>query len=91
MQVFGLMSVIASYTGSADANLPGYKTLMVLGVRLAAWNQILDPWVYILLRRTVLRRIYLITKCQAGLRSNMLGRWEPTPLHSSEKHGANHT
>uniref|UniRef100_A0A8C3T3N6 Thromboxane A2 receptor n=1 Tax=Chelydra serpentina TaxID=8475 RepID=A0A8C3T3N6_CHESE len=34
-----------------------YQRLLFLGVRLAAWNQILDPWVYILLRRAVLRKL----------------------------------
>ncbi|XP_041789911.1 prostaglandin E2 receptor EP1 subtype-like [Chelmon rostratus] len=87
--IFGLMSVIRSYMGSIGEDLPHYETLMVTGVRLATWNQILDPWVYILLRRTVLRKIYLIVKCQAGLRGNMLGRWEPTSFPSSEKNEAN--
>lgn len=57
---------------------------MVMGVRLATWNQILDPWVYILLRRAVLRKIYLIVKCQARLKSSKLGRWEPNAFASSE-------
>ncbi|KAK9539681.1 hypothetical protein VZT92_002183 [Zoarces viviparus] len=83
--IFGLMSVIRSYAGSTGEDLSSYKSLMVMGVRLATWNQILDPWVYILLRRTVLRKIYLIAKCQAGLRGNVIGRWEPTSSHSSEK------
>ncbi|XP_056265714.1 prostaglandin E2 receptor EP1 subtype-like [Pseudoliparis swirei] len=83
--IFGLMSVIRSYTGSIREDLSAYKTLMVMGVRLATWNQILDPWVYILLRRTVLRKIYLIAKCQAGPRGNILGRWEHTSFPSSEK------
>ncbi|XP_076585104.1 prostaglandin E receptor 1a (subtype EP1) [Chaetodon auriga] len=87
--IFGLMSVIRSYMGFVGEDLPHYKTLMVMGVRLATWNQILDPWVYILLRRTVLRKIYLIVKCQAGLRGNMLGRWEPTSFPSSEKNDVN--
>ncbi|KAM3622802.1 uncharacterized protein V6R79_003350 [Siganus canaliculatus] len=87
--VFGLISVIHSYAGSIGDNLSSYKTLMIMGVRLATWNQILDPWVYILLRRTVLRKIYLIAKCQAGLRSNMLGRWEPTSFASTEKNEVN--
>ncbi|KAM8723805.1 prostaglandin E receptor 1c (subtype EP1) [Acanthopagrus schlegelii] len=30
----------------------------LLSLRMASWNQILDPWVYILLRKTVLFRIY---------------------------------
>lgn len=89
LQVFGLMTVIRSYTGSIGDDLSSYKTLMVMGVRLATWNQILDPWVYILLRRTVLRKIYLIAKCQAGLRGNKLGRWEPTSFHSTEKKEVN--
>ncbi|XP_023277840.1 prostaglandin E2 receptor EP1 subtype-like [Seriola lalandi dorsalis] len=87
--IFGLMSVIHSYTGSIGDDLSNYKTLMVMGVRLATWNQILDPWVYILLRRTVLRKIYLIAKCQVGLRGNILGRWEPTSFPSSEKKEVN--
>ncbi|XP_034544258.1 prostaglandin E receptor 1a (subtype EP1) [Notolabrus celidotus] len=86
--IFGLMSVIRSYTGSIGKDLSSYQTLMVMGVRLATWNQILDPWVYILLRRTVLHKIYLITKCQAGLRANMIGRWEPS-FQSSEKNEVN--
>uniref|UniRef100_UPI0037E8988E prostaglandin E receptor 1a (subtype EP1) n=1 Tax=Semicossyphus pulcher TaxID=241346 RepID=UPI0037E8988E len=86
--IFGLMSVIRSYKGSIGEDLSSYKTLMVMSVRLATWNQILDPWVYILLRRTVLRKIYLITKCQAGLRTNILGRWEPS-FPSSEKNEVN--
>lgn len=83
------MTAIHSYTGSIGNDLSNYKTLMVMGVRLATWNQILDPWVYILLRRTVLRKIYLIAKCQAGLRDNKLGHWEPTSFHSSEKKEVN--
>ncbi|XP_026179073.1 thromboxane A2 receptor [Mastacembelus armatus] len=31
---------------------------LLLWIRLATWNQILDPWVYILFRRAVLKRIY---------------------------------
>ncbi|XP_037327513.2 prostaglandin E2 receptor EP1 subtype-like isoform X1 [Pungitius pungitius] len=83
--ILALMSVIHSYTGSIGEDLSSYKTLMVMGVRLATWNQILDPWVYILLRRTVLRKIYLIAKCQERLRANELGHWEPSSFRSSEK------
>ncbi|KAM9346332.1 prostaglandin E receptor 1c (subtype EP1) [Symphorus nematophorus] len=31
--------------------------LILLGLRMASWNQILDPWVYILLRRAVLFKV----------------------------------
>lgn len=75
--------MIHSYRGSMGDNLSRYQTMMVTGVRLATWNQILDPWVYILLRRAVLRKIYLIAKCQAQLNNHKLGRWEATSLAGS--------
>lgn len=84
------MSVIRSYTDSIGDELSKYKTLMVMGVRLASWNQILDPWVYILLRRTVLRKIYLIAKCQKDLKGSVLRRWDHTSFHSSEKNAVHH-
>lgn len=31
---------------------------LFMAVRLATWNQILDPWVYILFRRAVIQRLY---------------------------------
>ncbi|XP_022594975.1 thromboxane A2 receptor [Seriola dumerili] len=31
---------------------------LLLWLRFATWNQILDPWIYILFRRAVLKRIY---------------------------------
>ncbi|XP_054635303.1 prostaglandin E2 receptor EP1 subtype-like [Dunckerocampus dactyliophorus] len=83
--IFGLMSAIHSYAGSIREDLPSYKMLMVIGVRLATWNQILDPWVYILLRRTVLRKIYLIAKCQAGLGGNIFGCLDSASPPQSEK------
>ncbi|CAL8269699.1 unnamed protein product [Gadus morhua 'NCC'] len=89
--IFALMTVIRSYRGAAGADLATYRTLMVVGVRLASWNQILDPWVYILLRRTVLRRLYYLLRGRADpVRSgSTLGRWDPaSSMHSSEKHAA---
>lgn len=83
------MSAIRSYTGSIGEDLPNYKILLVMGVRLATWNQILDPWVYILLRRTVLRKIYLIAKCQAGLGGNLFGCLDSTSPTESEKNEVN--
>ncbi|KAF7220552.1 prostaglandin E2 receptor EP1 subtype [Nothobranchius furzeri] len=70
--VFGLMSAAHSY--SEDQKNPDitcmYSKLMMTGVRMATWNQILDPWVYILLRRAVLRKIYRITKKQVSFRGS---------------------
>ncbi|KAJ8251754.1 hypothetical protein GJAV_G00225080 [Gymnothorax javanicus] len=81
----GLMSVMRSYNGSLGDDLPTYERLMVMGVRLASWNQILDPWVYILLRRAVLRKIYIITKRQTALTGSTLRRWEVGSFQNSEK------
>ncbi|XP_047427411.1 prostaglandin E receptor 1c (subtype EP1) [Mugil cephalus] len=35
----------------------GKDGFFILALRIASWNQILDPWVYILLRRTMLSRV----------------------------------
>lgn len=87
-QVFGLISATLSYTGSLDTDkTTQYSKLMVTGVRMATWNQILDPWVYILLRRAVLRRIYRITKKRASFKGRALrsSRWETSSLSNSVK------
>ncbi|XP_057698375.1 prostaglandin F2-alpha receptor-like isoform X2 [Corythoichthys intestinalis] len=87
--IFGPMSAIHSYNGPIEEDLPNYKMLLVMGVRLATWNQILDPWVYILLRRTVLRKIYLIAKCQAGLGGNFFSCLDTSSPPQSEKNEVN--
>ncbi|KAJ8415988.1 hypothetical protein AAFF_G00380100 [Aldrovandia affinis] len=87
--IFGLMSVTRSYSSSTGEDLETYKTLMVMGVRLASWNQILDPWVYILLRRAVLRKICVITKRRVDLKGSTFRRWEVSSFQSSEKNTGN--
>ncbi|XP_006631710.2 prostaglandin E receptor 1c (subtype EP1) [Lepisosteus oculatus] len=57
--IFISLSVSKSFSGT-DYDLRHYQWLVFLGVRMASWNQILDPWVYILLRRAVLRRVYRV-------------------------------
>ncbi|XP_014005270.1 thromboxane A2 receptor isoform X1 [Salmo salar] len=37
---------------------PVQVSYLLLFIRFATWNQILDPWVYILFRRAVLKRLY---------------------------------
>ncbi|XP_051995451.1 prostaglandin E2 receptor EP1 subtype-like [Xyrauchen texanus] len=87
--IFGLMSVIHSYNCSKGDDLKTYKNLMVTGVRLASWNQILDPWVYILLRRAVLRKIYRLTTGHKDLRGSTFRRWEISSLQNSVKNAVN--
>lgn len=83
-QIFGLMSIINCHNQPTDED-EHYRTLMVMGVRLASYNQILDPWVYILLRRAVLRKIYQLTTGRTNMRVSTLRRWEISSLQSSEK------
>ncbi|KAG2464070.1 thromboxane A2 receptor [Polypterus senegalus] len=40
------------------SNRPVQIRFLLIYLRIATWNQILDPWVYILFRRSVLKRIY---------------------------------
>ncbi|KAG5279026.1 hypothetical protein AALO_G00105300 [Alosa alosa] len=87
--ILGLITVTRSYGDMIGEDLSTYRTLMIMGVRLASWNQILDPWVYILLRRAVLRKIYIITKRQADLKASTLRRWEIGSFPSSEKNVVN--
>ncbi|XP_026103667.1 prostaglandin E2 receptor EP1 subtype-like [Carassius auratus] len=54
--IYILISVSRFYEGIRRPRRPCEKMLL-LALRLASWNQILDPWVYILLRRAVLRRL----------------------------------
>lgn len=89
--IFSLMSVIQSYHHHLDEEQQiYYRGLLLTGVRLASTNQVLDPWVYILLRRAVLRKIYCLTTCgRVNLRESILRHWEISSLQSSEKKSVN--
>ncbi|MGH0187746.1 UNVERIFIED_CONTAM: hypothetical protein FKN15_026277 [Acipenser sinensis] len=82
-QIFVALSVSQSLS-SSQYDVRHYEWLMFLGVRLASWNQILDPWVYILLRRAVLRKIYQIVMRKGDLKGSKLGRWEASSFQSCE-------
>ncbi|XP_040273702.1 thromboxane A2 receptor [Bufo bufo] len=43
------------------------EKLLLIFLRVATWNQILDPWVYILFRRAVLKRIYPSMKSRRSI------------------------
>ncbi|XP_048345759.1 prostaglandin E2 receptor EP1 subtype [Sphaerodactylus townsendi] len=77
-----LVFVILSASNSSDAL--DYEQLLFLGVRLASWNQILDPWVYILLRRAVLRKILALFLRSADFKARF-DRWEASSFQSSER------
>ncbi|XP_043941814.1 prostaglandin F2-alpha receptor [Protopterus annectens] len=58
------------------------KTLL-LAVRMATWNQILDPWVYILLRKTVLRKLFQIARENCGMQIINFHQWELSSIKNS--------
>lgn len=69
---------------------------LFLAVRLASWNQILDPWVYILLRQAMLRQLLRLLPLRVsakggptelGLTKNA---WEASSLRSSRHSGFSH-
>ncbi|KAM4887068.1 prostaglandin E2 receptor EP1 subtype [Thomomys bottae] len=69
---------------------------LFLAVRLASWNQILDPWVYILLRQAVLRQLLRLLSPWASAKGSQaeLGlsksAWEASSLRSSRHSGLSH-
>ncbi|KAM6962521.1 prostaglandin F2-alpha receptor [Aplochiton taeniatus] len=56
---------------------------LLLVVRFATWNQILDPWVYILLRKAVLKKLFLMLPDCWGRRSHTMHRWKCSILRGS--------
>ncbi|KAG8555309.1 hypothetical protein GDO81_017664 [Engystomops pustulosus] len=58
---------------------------ILFSLRMATWNQILDPWVYILLRKTVLRKLYRIARRCCGVEIIGLHAWEFSSIKNSLK------
>uniref|UniRef100_A0A3Q3VI84 Thromboxane A2 receptor n=1 Tax=Mola mola TaxID=94237 RepID=A0A3Q3VI84_MOLML len=75
-----LFHIIMLSTGGKD--MPGSVTLLMV-VRIATWNQILDPWVYILLRKAVLKKIFMLLHSCWGPKSPHPHCWQRGFLHSS--------
>ncbi|XP_031174246.1 prostaglandin F2-alpha receptor [Sander lucioperca] len=75
-----LIHVIMVSTRAKDERASSSLLMMV---RMATWNQILDPWVYILLRKAVLRKIFMLFHSCWGPKSHNLHRWQRSMLHSS--------
>ncbi|XP_003123421.3 prostaglandin E2 receptor EP1 subtype isoform X1 [Sus scrofa] len=88
-----LVLVVLAIAGWGSSSL---QRLLFLAVRLASWNQILDPWVYILLRQAVLRQLLRLLPSRAGAKGSpaVLGltrsAWEANSLRSSRHSGLSH-
>ncbi|XP_036410584.1 prostaglandin F2-alpha receptor-like [Megalops cyprinoides] len=56
---------------------------MLLAVRMATWNQILDPWVYILLRRAVMKKVFILTQRCCSPRMQTFYKWNCSTFKDS--------
>nr|XP_005514165.1 thromboxane A2 receptor isoform X2 [Columba livia]XP_021137295.1 thromboxane A2 receptor isoform X2 [Columba livia] len=58
--IFIVQTVLQQLPASGQVHLLPTQTqkMLLIYIRMVTWNQILDPWVYILFRRAVLQRIY---------------------------------
>lgn len=54
---FLIQILVMQFNQSPMTSVHESDRFILLGLRMASWNQILDPWVYILLRRAVLFRV----------------------------------
>uniref|UniRef100_A0A8C5QDK3 Prostaglandin F2-alpha receptor n=1 Tax=Leptobrachium leishanense TaxID=445787 RepID=A0A8C5QDK3_9ANUR len=65
-------------------SLDSRKTIL-FSLRMATWNQILDPWVYILLRKTVLKKLFRIARSCCGVEIVRVHTWEFSSFKNSLK------
>ncbi|XP_062308747.1 prostaglandin F2-alpha receptor [Osmerus eperlanus] len=66
---WGPLLVNVIFLSTAARNDQAYSRLLLV-VRMATWNQILDPWVYILLRKAVLKKLFRLLDNCCGSRSS---------------------
>ncbi|XP_068098562.1 prostaglandin F2-alpha receptor [Hyperolius riggenbachi] len=59
------------------------KGIILFSLRMATWNQILDPWVYILLRKTVLKKLFRIARRCCGAEIISMHAWEFSSIKNS--------
>lgn len=56
---------------------------ILFALRMATWNQILDPWVYILLRKAVLKKLFKIARRCCGVHLINFHMWELSSIKNS--------
>ncbi|OCT82531.1 prostaglandin F2-alpha receptor [Xenopus laevis] len=75
---------MANIVFKGDDPLQTRETIL-FSLRMATWNQILDPWVYILLRKTVLKKLFRIARRCCGIEVISLHTWEFSSIKNSLK------
>ncbi|XP_028924383.1 prostaglandin E2 receptor EP1 subtype [Ornithorhynchus anatinus] len=80
-----LVLVVLAVAGWSRVSL---ERPLFVAVRLASWNQILDPWVYILLRQAVMRKLLHLLSPRARAKGGPLpcGAWDSS-LRDSRNSG----
>ncbi|XP_010898958.2 prostaglandin F2-alpha receptor isoform X2 [Esox lucius] len=78
-----LLVMVIILSTQEQGECPAFRLLMA--IRMATWNQILDPWVYILLRKAVLKKVFLLGHSCWGTKSHShsLPRWRCSTMKSS--------
>ncbi|NWI01647.1 TA2R protein, partial [Tichodroma muraria] len=56
--IFIVQMVLQHLPGQERVLPTDTQEMLLIYIRMVTWNQILDPWVYILFRRAVLQRVY---------------------------------
>ncbi|XP_005060025.1 PREDICTED: thromboxane A2 receptor [Ficedula albicollis] len=56
--IFIVQTALQHLPGNARVLPRDTQEMLLIYIRMVTWNQILDPWVYILFRRAVLQRVY---------------------------------
>ncbi|NWY71952.1 TA2R protein, partial [Erithacus rubecula] len=56
--IFIVQTALQQLPGNARELPRDTQEMLLIYIRMVTWNQILDPWVYILFRRAVLQRVY---------------------------------
>ncbi|NXL17715.1 TA2R protein, partial [Setophaga kirtlandii] len=67
--IFIVQMVLKHLPGQAQVLPTDTQEMLLIYIRMVTWNQILDPWVYILFRRAVLQRVYPRLPPRASLAS----------------------
>uniref|UniRef100_A0A8C5NR07 Thromboxane A2 receptor n=1 Tax=Junco hyemalis TaxID=40217 RepID=A0A8C5NR07_JUNHY len=67
--IFIVQMVLQQLPGQAQVLPTDTQEMLLIYIRMVTWNQILDPWVYILFRRAVLQRVYPRLPPRASLAS----------------------
>ncbi|XP_032073272.1 prostaglandin F2-alpha receptor [Thamnophis elegans] len=81
---FLVIMAIIGISGNTSKKIVSSETI-IFALRMATWNQILDPWVYILLRKAVLQKLYEIARRFCGVHLVHLSTWELSSIKNSLK------